>query len=97
MKAEVSVLSPRVAYLDHQRLVLNVDNSVLKQRIAALSQDKIFKDAHQEALKGEIERLKQMYYQQTMQKKMENGSNPTHHHDSPIADHANAQEQLMIN
>ncbi|KAK9050413.1 hypothetical protein SSX86_016664 [Deinandra increscens subsp. villosa] len=97
LQAEVSVLSPRVAYLDHQRLVLNVDNSVLKQRIAALSQDKIFKDAHQEALKGEIERLKQMYYQQNMQKKMENGSNATHHHDSPISDHANAQEQLMIN
>jgi hypothetical protein len=44
MKAEVSVLSPRVAYLDHQRLLLNVDNSALKQRIAALAQDKIFKD-----------------------------------------------------
>lgn len=44
MKAEVSVLSPRVAYLDHQRLLLNVDNSAIKQRIAALAQDKIFKD-----------------------------------------------------
>ncbi|KAI3732122.1 hypothetical protein L1987_63320 [Smallanthus sonchifolius] len=97
LQAEVSVLSPRVAYLDHQRLVLNVDNSVLKQRIAALSQDKIFKVAHQEALKGEIERLKQVYYQQNMQKKMENGSNAAHHHESPITDHANAQEQLMIN
>nr|GEZ31979.1 basic leucine zipper 61-like [Tanacetum cinerariifolium] len=97
LQAEVSVLSPRVAYLDHQRLVLNVDNSVLKQRIAALSQDKIFKDAHQEALKAEIERLKQMYYQQNLNKKMEKGSNATHHHDSPISDHANTQEQLMIN
>lgn len=45
-KAEISVLSPRVAFLDHQRLVLNVDNSVLRQRIAALSQDKIFKDGN---------------------------------------------------
>ena len=44
IKAEVSVLSPRVAFLDHQRLLLNVDNSALKQRIAALAQDKIFKD-----------------------------------------------------
>ncbi|KVI04334.1 basic leucine zipper 61-like [Cynara cardunculus var. scolymus] len=95
LQAEVSVLSPRVAYLDHQRLVLNVDNSVLRQRIAALSQDKLFKDAHQEALKGEIERLKHMYYQQ---KKMENGSNGATRHDSPISDHSNApQEQLMIN
>ncbi|CAN1859470.1 Sodium/calcium exchanger NCL [Linum perenne] len=45
LQAEVSVLSPRVAYLDHQRLLLNVDNSAIKQRIAALAQDKIFKDA----------------------------------------------------
>ncbi|KAJ0475469.1 hypothetical protein HanHA300_Chr13g0465781 [Helianthus annuus] len=43
-KTEVSTLSPRVAFLDHQRLILNVDNSSLKQRIAALIQDKIFKD-----------------------------------------------------
>ncbi|WCJ30855.1 Basic-leucine zipper (bZIP) transcription factor family protein [Euphorbia peplus] len=71
LQAEVSVLSPRVAFLDHQRLLLNVDNSALKQRIAALAQDKIFKDAHQEALKREIERLRQVYHQQ----KMENSAN----------------------
>ncbi|CAN8284671.1 unnamed protein product [Cochlearia groenlandica] len=64
LQAEVSVLSPRVAFLDHQRLLLNVDNSALKQRIAALAQDKVFKDAHQEALKKEIERLQQVYNQQ---------------------------------
>ncbi|XP_076947889.1 basic leucine zipper 6-like [Bidens hawaiensis] len=64
LQTEVSVLSPRVAFLDHQRLVLNVDNSALKQRIAALAQDKIFKDAHQEALKKEIERLRKVYQEQ---------------------------------
>ncbi|KAL5793677.1 hypothetical protein ACOSP7_002271 [Xanthoceras sorbifolium] len=74
LQAEVSVLSPRVAFLDHQRLLLNVDNSALKQRIAALAQDKIFKDAHQEALKREIERLRQVYHQQNL-KKMENNNN----------------------
>ncbi|XP_047940294.1 basic leucine zipper 61-like [Salvia hispanica] len=89
LQAEVSVLSPRVAYLDHQRLVLNVDNSVLKQRIAALAQDKVFKDAHQEALKREIERLRQIYYEQNM-KKMENDS------PSRIAD-TSEQEQLAVN
>lgn len=47
MQSEVSALSPRVAFLDHQRLILNVDNSALKQRIAALAQDKIFKDGKQ--------------------------------------------------
>ena len=46
IQTEVSTLSPRVAFLDHQRLVLNVDNSALKQRIAALAQDKIFKDGN---------------------------------------------------
>ncbi|KAK6919734.1 Basic-leucine zipper domain [Dillenia turbinata] len=68
LQSEVSVLSPRVAFLDHQRLILNVDNSALKQRIAALAQDKIFKDAHQEALKKEIERLRQIYQQQNLNK-----------------------------
>ncbi|KAL0545811.1 hypothetical protein IC582_015704 [Cucumis melo] len=74
LQTEVSALSPRVAFLDHQRLILNVDNSALKQRIAALAQDKIFKDAHQEALKKEIERLRQVYHQQSM-KKMSNNQN----------------------
>ncbi|KAJ4906611.1 Basic leucine zipper 34 [Raphanus sativus] len=73
LQSEVSVLSPRVAFLDHQRLLLNVDNSALKQRIAALAQDKIFKDAHQESLKREIERLRQVYQQQSFEK-MENAN-----------------------
>lgn len=68
LQTEVSVLSPCVAYLDHQRLILNVDNSTLKQRIAALAQDEIFKDAHQQALKGEIERLRHVYHQQNQKK-----------------------------
>ncbi|XP_042519984.1 basic leucine zipper 61-like [Macadamia integrifolia] len=68
LQTEVSTLSPRVAFLDHQRLVLNVDNGTLKQRIAALAQDKIFKDAHQDALRKEIERLRQVYHQQNLKK-----------------------------
>ncbi|XP_004244256.1 basic leucine zipper 61-like [Solanum lycopersicum] len=75
LQTEVSALSPRVAFLDHQRLLLNVDNSALRQRIAALAQDKIFKDAHQEALKKEIERLRQIYHEQNM-KKMNTADEP---------------------
>lgn len=71
LQTEVSALSPRVAFLDHQRLLLNVDNSALKQRIAALAQDKIFKDAHQEALKKEIERLRRIFHEQNMKKSVE--------------------------
>ncbi|KAK9265343.1 hypothetical protein L1049_001573 [Liquidambar formosana] len=76
LQTEVSALSPRVAFLDHQRLILNVDNSALKQRIAALAQDKIFKDAHQDALKKEIERLRQVYHHQNL-KKMSNNNTTT--------------------
>ncbi|XP_022735038.1 basic leucine zipper 34-like [Durio zibethinus] len=82
LQTEVSALSPRVAFLDHQRLILNVDNSALKQRIAALAQDKIFKDAHQEALKKEIERLRQVYQQQQSLKKISTSTttiNNNHH------------------
>ncbi|XP_057867215.1 basic leucine zipper 34 [Cryptomeria japonica] len=72
LQTEVSTLSPRVTFLDHQRVILNVDNSALKQRIAALAQDKLFKDAHTEALKKEVSRLRQLYQeqQQHMQKEM---------------------------
>ncbi|CAK8535047.1 unnamed protein product [Lathyrus sativus] len=83
LQTEVSALSPRVAFLDHQRLILNVDNSALKQRIAALAQDKLFKDAHQEALKKEIERLRQIYHQQNIQKmgnSMNNNNNNNNGH-----------------
>ncbi|XP_022140659.1 basic leucine zipper 34-like isoform X2 [Momordica charantia] len=69
LQAEVSMLSPRVAFLDQQRLLLNVDNTALKQRIATLSQDKIFKDADEEELKREIERLGQLYHRQQIKTK----------------------------
>ncbi|XP_077210220.1 basic leucine zipper 34-like [Tasmannia lanceolata] len=87
LQAEVSALSPRVAFLDHQRLVLSVDNSALKQRIAALAQDKIFKDAHQEALKKEIERLRQVYHQYNI-KKMGN---------TTLSDHQVYTDQELLN
>jgi hypothetical protein len=70
-QSEVSVLTPRVMFLDRQRVILIDDNSALKQRIAALAQDKIFKDAHQEALKQEIERLGQI----DLQKNLKNENN----------------------
>ncbi|KAK4398341.1 Basic leucine zipper 2 [Sesamum angolense] len=59
LQTEVSALSPKSRIFDHQRLLLNVDNSALKQRIAALAQDKIFKDVRlasydQENLDSEI-------------------------------------------
>ncbi|WOL17046.1 basic leucine zipper 61-like [Canna indica] len=66
LQSEVSALSPRVAFLDHQRSVLAMGNSYLKQRIAALAQDKVFKDAHQESLKKELERLRHVCHYQNV-------------------------------
>ncbi|ONM37932.1 Basic leucine zipper 34 [Zea mays] len=86
---EVSALSPRVAFLDQQRTILTVGNSHLKQRIAALAQDKIFKDAHQEALKKEIERLRQVYEQQNL--KMSAGAAASDHGPPPVR----AEKELM--
>ncbi|KAL1325291.1 hypothetical protein AAHE18_13G150800 [Arachis hypogaea] len=102
LQAEVSVLSPRVAFLDHQRLLLNVDNSALKQRIAALAQDKIFKDAHQEALKREIERLRQVYHQLNVKKNMEIASATVSPSISPSStrprcDTQNNEKEQLIN
>ncbi|KAJ3702177.1 hypothetical protein LUZ61_005882 [Rhynchospora tenuis] len=71
LQAEVSTLSPRVAFLDHQRSILTIGNSHLKQRIAALTQDNIFKDAHQEALKRELERLRNIYQEQCLKNNMD--------------------------
>ncbi|GMP65918.1 hypothetical protein CsSME_00026503 [Camellia sinensis var. sinensis] len=76
LQNEVSALSPRVAFFDHQRFILNVDNSALKQRIDALLRDKIFKDAHQEALKKEIERLRQVYHEQNSMKMATTATTP---------------------
>ncbi|CAA6661076.1 unnamed protein product [Spirodela intermedia] len=81
LQTEVADLSPRVAFLDHQRSLLILGNTALRQRIAALAQDKIFKDAHQEVLKKEIERLRQAYSQKDL-KKMPSavGPPPSPHH-----------------
>ncbi|XP_024530486.1 basic leucine zipper 34 isoform X1 [Selaginella moellendorffii] len=64
LQAEVSALTPQVAFLDHQRILLNVDNNSIKQRITSLIQDKCFKDAQNEALTRELQRLRQMVLQQ---------------------------------
>ncbi|CAL9751023.1 unnamed protein product [Musa acuminata subsp. burmannicoides] len=79
LQTEVSALSPRVAFLDHQRSLLTMGNSHLKQRIAALAQDKIFKDAHREALKKEIERLRRIYDQQNLDKLAASDAEPAAH------------------
>lgn len=77
LQTEVWALSPRVAFLDQQRSILTVDNGALRQRITALTQDKIFKDAHQEALKKEIERLSQVYHQLNLEKIASTSTTPT--------------------
>ncbi|KAL2926483.1 Basic leucine zipper 61 [Bienertia sinuspersici] len=75
-------------------MILNVDNSTLKAKIAALAQDKIFKDAHQEAMKREIERLRHVYYQQNLNKTESVVPPPSTTHPPPQDTAVNENEQL---
>ncbi|KAK8943654.1 putative transcription factor PosF21 [Platanthera guangdongensis] len=75
LQMQVSALSPRVAFLDHQRSILTVGNSQLRQRIVALAQDNIFRDTHQETLKKEIESLRRAHRQHII-KKMDETARP---------------------
>jgi hypothetical protein len=67
LQTEVATIAPQVAFYEHRRSVLNVDNNTIKQRMAALAQSQHFKDAHNEALKKELQRLRQLYQQQQLQ------------------------------
>ncbi|CAN5966284.1 unnamed protein product [Sphagnum jensenii] len=67
LQTEVATIAPQVAFYEHRRAVLNVDNNTIKQRMAALAQSQHFKDAHNEALKKELQRLRQLYQQQQLQ------------------------------
>jgi len=37
-------MAPQVAFFEHRRAVLNVDNNTIKQKMAALVQGQLFKD-----------------------------------------------------
>jgi hypothetical protein len=37
-------MAPQVAFYEHRRAVLNMDNNTIKQRMAALAQSQHFKD-----------------------------------------------------
>ncbi|KAG8077966.1 hypothetical protein GUJ93_ZPchr0007g6007 [Zizania palustris] len=95
LQNEVSVLSPRVVFLDQQRTILTVGNSHLKQRIAALAQDRVFKDAHQLALRKEIERLRQVYQQQNGKLSGAQAADLAHGHADGGPPPARAEEELM--
>jgi len=44
LQSEVSTMAPQVAFFEHRRAVLNVDNNTIKQKMAALLQGQRFKD-----------------------------------------------------
>jgi hypothetical protein len=66
-QTEIATMTAQVDFYEHQRAVLNADNNTIKQRIATLAQGQCFKDAYNDALKKEIQRLRQLYQQQQLQ------------------------------
>lgn len=43
-QSEVSTMGPQVAFFEHRRAVLNVDNNSIKQKMATLLQNQLFQD-----------------------------------------------------
>lgn len=68
LQSEVSTMAPQVAFFEHRRAVLNVDNNTMKQKMATLAQGQHFKDAHNEALQKEVQTLRQLYHQMQQQR-----------------------------
>ncbi|KAJ4787775.1 Basic-leucine zipper (bZIP) transcription factor family protein [Rhynchospora pubera] len=64
LQNEVDALTPRVAYLDHQRTLLTMSNGHLRQKVATLTQDGIFKKNQYDVLLKEKERLNNLLQQQ---------------------------------
>ncbi|CAK9857593.1 unnamed protein product [Sphagnum jensenii] len=67
LQAEITAMAPQVAFYEHRRAILNMDNNTIKQKMAAILQGQLFKDAHNEGLKTELQRLRQLYQQQQLQ------------------------------
>ncbi|CAM6020945.1 unnamed protein product [Sphagnum balticum] len=67
LQAEITAMAPQVAFYEHRRAILNMDNNTIKQKMAAIVQGQLFKDAHNEGLKTELQRLRQLYQQQQLQ------------------------------
>eukprot|EP00249_Psilotum_nudum_P020661 c27796_g2_i3 orf=257-1492(-) len=69
LQTELSMLSPQVAYLEHERMVLNVDNNLLRQRISVCVKNKKAKDAQIDTLMKEVQKWRMFYQLQLQQQK----------------------------
>jgi hypothetical protein len=69
LQTEVTTLSQQVGLYDHRRAIMTAENVLLKQKLAALGQTQRCKEAHNEALKKELQRL--LYQQQQQQQQQQ--------------------------
>ncbi len=44
LQAEITAMAPQVAFYEHRRAILNMDNNTIKQKMAAIVQGQLFKD-----------------------------------------------------
>ncbi|XP_015573027.1 basic leucine zipper 34-like [Ricinus communis] len=61
LQAEVSIISPRIKYVDRQNSLLRVENGSIKHRLSTFSSDLMIKEAQYGELKKERDILKQFY------------------------------------
>ncbi|EEF46023.1 hypothetical protein RCOM_1401660 [Ricinus communis] len=67
LQAEVSIISPRIKYVDRQNSLLRVENGSIKHRLSTFSSDLMIKEAEIEENKAEVNRLRQLHLAQQQQ------------------------------
>ncbi|XP_027089824.2 basic leucine zipper 19-like [Coffea eugenioides] len=81
LQAEGSEISAELEFLDHQNLILTMENKALKQRLDSLSQEQLIKQMEQEMLERELGRLQNLYHMQRQQQmQMQQQQQQQQHH-----------------
>nr|XP_027093525.1 basic leucine zipper 34-like [Coffea arabica] len=79
LQAEGSEISAELEFLDHQNLILTMENKALKQRLDSLSQEQLIKQMEQEMLERELGRLQNLYHMQRQQQMQMQQQQQQHH------------------
>lgn len=79
LQAEGSEISAELEFLDHQNLILTMENKALKQRLDSISQEQLIKQMEQEMLERELARLQNLYQMQRQQQMQMQQQQQQHH------------------
>ncbi|KAJ8755639.1 hypothetical protein K2173_022234 [Erythroxylum novogranatense] len=81
LQAEESEVSAELEFLNHQNLILSMENKTLKQRLESLTQEQLIKRLEHEVLEREIGRLRAVFQQQHQKQQLSYGHHRTYSRD----------------